>query len=64
MGLFDILGEIIEVPFKLAQIPTKVLEEVDRATLDTGVGEALDDVSDATIGAAGRALGGIVRDLD
>jgi len=59
-----LLGELISAPFKLAQVPTKILKAVDEATLDTGAAEALDDVVDDTIGEAGRNIRDNLADLD
>lgn len=64
MGIFDIIGEIAAVPFKVAMAPVKVAKAIDQATLDTGVGECLDDVQEATVGEVGRAVKRGLQELD
>lgn len=56
MGLFDIVGKLAEVPFRIAQVPTKIIREVDEHTIDSGVGEALDEVNEASLGEIGRTI--------
>ena len=64
MGLFDILGDIVELPFRAAQIPTKIIKAVDEATVDSGVGEIADEVNEATMGDDGSALNEEISELD
>ncbi len=64
MGLFDFIGELAEVPFKVVKAPIKIAKEIDKATLDTGVAEVADDVQEATVGEVGRAVRRGIQSLD
>lgn len=64
MGLFDILGDIVELPFRAAQIPTKIIKAVDEATIDSGVGKLADTVNEATLGEVGRTINEGLSELD
>lgn len=64
MGLFDLIGDMAELPFRVAQIPTKIIKVVDEATINSGVGEIVDDVNEATLGNAGRAVNKAITEVD
>lgn len=59
-----LLGEVLSLPFKVAQVPTKIIRAVDEATLDTGVARDIDRAVDSTVGEAGRRVKELCEDMD
>lgn len=64
MGIFDIIGDMAELPFRAAQVPTKIVKAIDEATIDSGVGELADNVNESTLGEAGRQINKGISELD
>ena len=64
MGLFDILGDMAEFPFKAARVPLKVAKAVDEATLDTGLAKDVDRAVGKPISEVGRAVNDAITELD
>lgn len=56
MGLFDIVGDLAELPARVALVPGKIVRVIDESTIDSGVGELVDDVGERTVGDLGRAV--------
>lgn len=56
MGLFDIVGDLAKLPARVALVPGKIVRVIDESTIDSGVGELVDDVGERTVGDLGRAV--------
>jgi len=59
-----LIANLVSLPLDVARVPAKVVASIDEATIDSGLGEAVEEISDATLGEASRSIKQMGADLD
>lgn len=59
-----LISRAIALPLDVARVPAKVVKAVDEATIDSGLSDTLEDLSEGTLGTASEGIKGMGDEFD